>query len=279
MIFFPNCKINLGLNIVSKRDDGYHNLETVFYPLSITDAIEIVQDNNPEDADTDIVYSYSGIDINAPIEKNLCVKAYRLLKKDFPDLPKIKLHLHKSIPIGAGLGGGSADGAFTLQLLNKKFELGLSPDYLADYALSLGSDCPFFIYNKPIFATGRGEIFHPIELNLHQYKIVLVYTGFYINTAEAFSGITPAIPELSIKEIIQLSPENWKEKLVNNFETTVFKKYPELEKIKEQLYKAGAIYASMSGSGSVIYGLFEKGKTIDLNFAGNYYLRESICEF
>jgi len=273
VLIFPNCKINLGLNIIRKRTDGYHDLETVFYPLPVTDALEIITAEKTT-AQTGIVFSSSGLNIDGNTESNLCVKAYRMLKKDFPDLPSIKMHLHKAIPMGAGLGGGSADAAFTLMLVNNKFNLNLSTNQLINYALQLGSDCPFFIINKPCFATGRGEILEAISLDLSAYKIVIVNPGIHINTSWAFNQIKPAQPNISIKEIIKQPIINWKDQLQNDFEKSVLAHYPELQQLKEQLYASGALYAAMSGSGSTFYGIFEKTVGVNIrNFSAGYFVK------
>ena len=236
MILFPNCKINLGLNILKKRDDGFHDLETVFYPLMLKDVLEIIPttNNQHQTPNTKQVllettnskfeipsFSSSGLTIHGDSSTNLCVKAYQLLKKDFPNLPSIKIHLHKAIPIGAGLGGGSADGAFTLRLLNEKFNLKLSTEQLIQYALQLGSDCPFFIINQPHFATARGEVLSPIQLDLSAYKFVIVNPGIHVNTGWAFSTITPSIPKKSIQQIIQQPITTWRNELINDFEISV----------------------------------------------------------
>ena len=267
MVAFPNCKINLGLNIVSKRNDGYHDIETFFYPVQLKDALEIIEKEN-------IQFSISGSLVDGEYSDNLCLKAYQLLKNDFPKLAPIQMHLHKAIPIGAGLGGGSADAAFTLKLLNKKFDLSLPEKQLMKYALQLGSDCPFFISNKACFATGRGEILEQINLDLSPFKIIVVYPGIHISTSWAFSKVTPVVPVKSIKEIIQQPISTWKEELKNDFEKPVFTKYPEIKKIKEELYKEGAVYASMSGSGSAVYGIFEKDKTSSFTFSVKHFARE-----
>ncbi|HET6766362.1 MAG TPA: 4-(cytidine 5'-diphospho)-2-C-methyl-D-erythritol kinase [Chitinophagaceae bacterium] len=267
MVTFPNCKINLGLNIVNKRTDGYHDIETVFYPVKINDAIEVIEKKK-------VQFSISGLPIEGDQENNLSIKAFYLLKEDFPQLPSIHLHLHKTIPMGAGLGGGSADGAFTLKLLSKKFDLHLSEKQLMDYSLQLGSDCPFFIPNKPCFATGRGELLEKIDLDLSRYKIVIVHPCVHVSTSWAFSNIKPATPGNSVREIIKQPIETWKEALRNDFEGPVFTKYPEIKKIKEDLYTAKAIYSSMSGSGSAVYGFFEKDKPISLSFPENYFIKE-----
>ena len=249
MVSFPNCKINLGLHITGKRPDGYHNLETIFYPISIKDVIEIV----PSDT---FQFITSGLLINGSSDENLCVKAYRLLKKDFPGLPPVKMWLHKHIPMEAGLGGGSADGAFTLKLLNEKLSLNLSTDQLIGYASQLGSDCPFFIFNTPCHATGRGEVIEPFPLDLSGYSWVIVHPEIHIKTAWAFSRINPQAQQKSLKEIIVLPMEQWKDELKNDFEDPVLSEYPQLLGIKEKLYEAGAVYVSMTGSGSSFYGLF-----------------------
>ncbi|HEV8284402.1 MAG TPA: 4-(cytidine 5'-diphospho)-2-C-methyl-D-erythritol kinase [Chitinophagaceae bacterium] len=270
MVVFPNCKINLGLNIVSKREDGYHDLETVFYPIGLRDALEIIKIGKDG---KDIHLSTTGKVIDGEIRDNLCVKAHRLLKNNFPNILQIKMHLHKTIPSGAGLGGGSSDGAFTLKLLNHIFDLRLSTEKLLDYALQLGSDCPFFIINKPCFATGRGEFLEKIELDLSAYKLVIINPGIHVNTTEVFSMISPIQPSKSIKKIIQQPIETWEEELKNDFEEPVFKKYPVIKSIKDELYKAGAVYASMTGSGSTVYGIFEKNKTPQFSFPSNYFIK------
>ena len=201
------------------------------------------------------------------------MKAYQLLKKDYPALPPVKMHLHKVIPTGAGLGGGSADAAFSLQLLNDYFKLELSTDQLLHYALSLGSDCPFFILNKPAYATGRGELLKPVSVDLTGYTLVIINPGIHVPTAQAFAGIRPAQPERSLKEIIAQPVSSWAEELVNDFEKPIFYQYPEIAAIKDELYRAGAVYASMSGSGSTVYGLFADGKPLILNLPPDYFIK------
>jgi 4-diphosphocytidyl-2-C-methyl-D-erythritol kinase len=268
VVTFPNCKINLGLHILGKREDGFHNLETVFYPVAFKDALELLPSPN-----TEIEFTATGLAVDGNAADNLCVKAYHLLKKDFPELPAVKIHLHKAIPLGAGLGGGSANAAFMLKLLNEKFKLNLSTDQLINYALRLGSDCPFFIINKPCFATGRGEVLEEISLDLSAYKIVLINPGIHINTGWAFSNITPALPEKSIKEIIQQPISNWKEDLKNDFETAVFAAHPAIKEIKEALYAQGAAYAAMSGSGSTVFGIFNSPVDIIPFKNKNYFIK------
>lgn len=267
MIAFPNCKINLGLRILRKRTDGYHDLETVFYPLPFYDVLEIIPANG---ASTQ--FSTSGLVVETGND-NLCIKAYALLQKDFPALPPVQMHLHKTIPMGAGLGGGSADAAFVLTLLNKKFHLSISQKKLIEYALQLGSDCPFFIYNKPCYATGRGEQMEEVNIDLSSYSFVIVNPGIHVSTAKAFTGITPAVPALSVKKIIQQPVAAWKNALVNDFEQTIFPAYKEIEAIKETLYSKGALYASMSGTGSTVYGIFENAGLSAFNFPSHYFIK------
>jgi len=271
VIVFPNCKINLGLRILGKRSDGYHDLETVFYPLPFCDILEVIHST---DDDLGLSFSTSGSPIEGNNSKNLCVKAYELLQKYHPALPGAKVHLHKVIPSGAGLGGGSADGAFTLKLLNAKFDLQLSNDQLNDYALQLGSDCPFFILNKPSLAEGRGEILETLQLDLSHYKFLIVNPAIHINTAEAFAAISPSIRPRALKEIIQQPIDTWKHDLINDFEESAFRQFPEIEAIKTRFYDAGALYASMSGTGSTVYGIFTKDAVADHPFPPNYFLKE-----
>ena len=262
MLDFSNCKINLGLNIVSKRADGYHDLETIFYPIPFCDALEIIEDKNPgntaNDTDQGIRFSTSGLSIPGSATANLCIKAYHLIKTDFPKLPPVQMHLHKVIPMGAGLGGGSSNGAFALRLLNQKFELGIDQNQLLLYALQLGSDCPFFIVNKPCYATSRGEMLEPIGVDLSGYAIVLINPGIHVSTNEAFASVKPKKPGINCRDIISQPISNWRESLANDFEAGVFQLHPELDAIKAGLYQTGAVYAAMSGSGSTLYGIFEK---------------------
>ena len=275
MIEFPNCKINLGLRIVRKRKDGYHDLETIFFPVPLNDVLEIIRDPQHQQVNTSSVrFSASGISVDGKINDNLCIKAFNLLQKDFPQLPAIQMHLHKAIPMGAGLGGGSSDAAFTLSLLNKQFNLGLSQEQLINYALQLGSDCPFFILNTPCYATGRGEIMQPVIINLEAYKFIIVNPGIHINTSQAFSGITPDLPEKSLQDIISHPIEAWKNEMSNDFEKPIFKLHPEIERIKNKLYANGALYASMSGSGSTVYGIFEKNKKVVIDLPSSYFVKE-----
>lgn len=249
MNFSPNAKINLGLNITEKRADGFHSIESVFVPIPWTDELEIIP------SETDTRFTSSGIEIPGDSSDNLCLKAYYLLKYKY-NLPEVTIHLKKNIPIGAGLGGGSADAAFVLKCLNQLFGIALSDDELQSYARLLGSDCTFFIKNTPVLAIERGDTFKDISLDLSNYYIVLVYPNIHVSTATAYSGVKPKYPEYALKDVLSMNPTDWKDFVYNDFEASIFKKFPELETIKLQLYEYGAFYASMSGSGSTIYGLF-----------------------
>lgn len=264
MVIFPNCKINLGLNILQKRDDGYHDIETVFFPLPFADALEIITSKNVTK------FINSGISAGES-ENNLCLKAYLLVKKDYPQLPEINMHLHKVIPVGGGLGGGSADAVSTLLLLNKKYELNIPDSKLYGYALQLGSDCPFFLSNKPCVATGRGEKLNEINLSLSHYKILLINPGILVNTKEIFQHIKPAFPVKKIKEIIQQPIDSWKKEMTNDFEKIVFSLHPEIKKIKEGLYLHKAVYASMTGTGSTVFGIFDKNADVDYPDQKGYF--------
>ena len=275
MIVFPNCKINLGLSVLQKRSDGFHDLETVFYPLPLHDILEAIPIKKSGDS-SGIFFSVSGLEVDGDQTNNLCTKAYRVLKEKFLQLPSVQIHLHKIIPVGAGLGGGSSDAVYTLKVLNEICGLNFSLEQFMEYSSLLGSDCPFFIINKPCFSKGRGELLERTELDLSSYKFLLINPGIAIHTGEAFKSIIPAIPEKSIKEIIKKPIESWRAELKNDFEKTIFPRYPEIAKIKEDMYQAGAIYASMSGSGSTVYAIFSKEKTPGISFSiriilsGNY---------
>jgi 4-diphosphocytidyl-2-C-methyl-D-erythritol kinase len=267
MVIFPNCKINLGLNIIRKREDGFHDLETVFYPLPIVDVLEIISND-----EKDIQFFNTGIPTGQH-EYNLCLKAYHLVKKDYSKLPSIKMHLHKVIPMGAGLGGGSADAVFTLLLLNKKYNLEIPDEKLFEYALSLGSDCPFFLVNKPSLARGRGEISTPIPISLAGYKMLVVNPGIHINTKEIFKEIVPGIPTKKISEIISQPVETWKDELKNDFEKIVFPEHKEISDIKDQMYSNGAIYASMTGTGSTVFGIFTMAEHVVYTPKKSYFYK------
>ncbi len=250
MLTFPNAKINIGLNITEKRPDGYHNLETIFYPIELCDVLEFVEGKETK-------FTCSGLNIEGDSDNNLIMKAYRLLKEEF-DLPAINICLHKTIPMGAGLGGGSADAAFMLKMLNDEFNLGLSTQILEQKASKLGADCAFFIENTPTLAKGIGNIFEPTCINLSGYHIVLIKPDVHVSTAEAYGGCKPQRWNTPLEEAIKLPITEWKNCIFNDFEKTVFVAHPELAEIKNILYDKGALYAAMSGSGSTIYGIFDK---------------------
>ena len=247
MIVYPNAKINIGLNVLEKRADGYHELSSVFYPVKdLYDILEILPS-------TEFYFSSSGIEI--PGERNICTKAFEMLKQDFK-ISNVNIHLHKQIPIGAGLGGGSADGAFMLKAMNLLFDLKLSASQLEKYALQLGADCPFFIENIPKYVQGIGEKMSSVDLDFSTYELKFIFSELHISTAEAYGGITPKKPVANLLDLINQPIENWKTKVKNDFEVVAFNKHPQLEKMKRELYTDGAIYASMSGSGSGLYGVF-----------------------
>ncbi len=251
MIKFPNAKINLGLNIVNRRSDGYHDIETVFYPIALQDAVEIV----PAKGDISSLTTY-GRTINCPTEKNLVMKAYRLLEKEF-NLPPVDIYLHKNIPDGAGLGGGSSDAASALLILNEMFKLNLAIPELATRAAKLGADCAFFIYNTPMMATGIGDILSPIEVELQGKTLLLVKPDVSVPTAEAYSKVTPKASDNALTDIMKSPIGSWENVLKNDFEPSVFAAHPELAEIKNVIYQSGAVYASMSGSGSSLFGIFD----------------------
>ncbi len=269
MISFPNAKINLGLNIVSKREDGYHNLETVFYPIMVKDALEIIVSDKDYDS-----FIESGISTGTSPDSNLVMKALKLMR-EYNDIPFVEVHLLKKIPFGAGIGGGSADAAFMLKLLNEKFQLGITNDELAKIAAKLGADCPFFIYNKPLFAGGIGELFEEIgDFSLQGYHLVLIKPDIHVSTKDAFALIKPQQPTISLKDIIKMPVTEWKDYMVNDFESSIFPKYPAIQDIKERLYELGAIYASMSGSGSSVYGIFKEKTSLKKEFSDCYIWEE-----
>jgi len=249
MIGFPNAKINIGLNITEKRNDGFHNIETVMYPVPLTDALEFVESGS-------LRFDCSGLPVEGNPQQNLVIKAYSVLKAKF-DLPPVHIHLHKNIPMGAGLGGGSSDGAFMLKMLNGYFNLGLQNDELEEYAAELGSDCAFFIKDEPVFACGKGEILKPVDFRLPEMYLLLVKPPFGIPTKTAYSNVVPKKNSLPLKTRIDLPVTQWKQNIKNQFEETLFPLYPELAEIKEELYNVGAVFASMTGSGSAIFGLFK----------------------
>lgn len=256
MITFPIAKINLGLNVVEKRPDGYHNLQTVFYPVPVKDALEVftMDDAFPSDVDCDL--KVTNISIDGDEQRNLVVRAYNLLKSDFPALPRCHAHLWKGIPTQAGMGGGSSDCAYMIRLLNEMFHLGLSEQQMIDYAARLGADCAFFIKNGPCYAEGIGERLEDIQLDLSGWHIAVVRPDIPVPTKEAFSRIRPHFPVKNCRDIVMQPVETWRDQLVNDFEESAFALHPEIGLVKEKLYKMGATYAAMSGSGSALFGLF-----------------------
>lgn len=259
MIVYPHSKINLGLHILRKREDGFHDIETLFYPLRLSDALEIIPAS-----DDKTEFSSSGIPIPGSAEGNLCLQAWELLQKHH-NIPPVKIHLHKVIPIGAGLGGGSSDAAFALKLINDLFEADIPEELLFEYATQLGSDCSFFLSGQPALASGRGEILKPFDLSLKGYYLVLVSPPVHVSTAGAYAGINPSMPETSLEDVLALPVKKWKGLLVNDFEHSVFEKHPEIKEIKNQLYESGALYACMSGSGASVFGIFAQKPAGDLN--------------
>lgn len=255
MISFPNAKINIGLNIVAKRADGFHNLQSVFYPVPLRDVLEVVVDTVASKGE--ISMRTTGLAITGDVEKNLCTRAYRMLHELY-DLPAVKVHLHKVIPMGAGLGGGSADGAFMLTLLNDLFELSVPEEKLFELADKLGSDCPFFVRNTPSYVTGKGMIAKEVEADLSNYHLVLINPGIHVSTVDAFSAILQGSPPANVLEEIEKPVSEWQNKISNDFEKSVFKAHPQLAEIKQKLYGLGADYVSMTGTGSTIYGLFKE---------------------
>jgi 4-diphosphocytidyl-2-C-methyl-D-erythritol kinase len=262
MLTFPNAKINIGLNITEKRSDGFHNIESVFYPVEWCDALEIILNKNPDA--TNVVFQSSGLAIPGNESTNLCLKAWNLLQ-DRINIPPM-IHLHKVIPMGAGLGGGSADGAFTLKMLNEVYELKLSNDELKDFARKLGSDCAFFIENRPVFCFNKGDEFEDFTLNLKGKFVVLVNPDIHISTAEAYSGVSPKKPQIALKTALSQPISEWKKIVKNDFEEKLLLKYPTIAEVKETLYQSGAVYASMTGSGSTVYGIFEEESDLKSSF-------------
>ena len=252
MLTFPTAKLNLGLHITARRPDGFHNLETVLVPLPWTDALEVV----PAATGQATRLTLTGRPIPGAPATNLCLLAYERLRTDFPHLPPVAVHLHKLVPIGAGLGGGSADAAFMLKALNDLFELGLPAEKLEDYARHLGSDCAFFIRNQPVLARERGDVFEPINLTLSGTACCVVYPSLHISTAEAYARIVPAPPAIDLRDALAQPMSNWRDTVKNDFEAALTPTYPVLADIRQRLYAAGAAYASLSGSGSAVYGLF-----------------------
>jgi 4-diphosphocytidyl-2-C-methyl-D-erythritol kinase len=265
MVLFPNAKINLGLSVTEKRSDGYHNIQTVLYPVPLCDALELVIS-----ADSQFRFHTSGLKIPGDAAGNLCMKAWELVQKVF-SLPPVSIHLHKAIPMGAGLGGGSADGAFMIRLIDQVFDLDLSVETMEDYARQLGSDCPFFIRNAPAYAAGKGDRPVPLSVDLSGKYLVIVKPDVHISTGDAYAAVTPAVPELDIEEIVSRPVGEWRNLLTNDFERVLINKFPEIGRIKSKLYEQDALFALMSGSGSAVYGIFDRKAALEKYFAGNFY--------
>jgi 4-diphosphocytidyl-2-C-methyl-D-erythritol kinase len=274
MIVFPHIKINIGLNVVEKREDGYHNIETVMYPVAgLADILEVVFPTSAteEERKNGYVWRTTGRQLNCPIEKNTCIKALRLLGEK-KQLPLVGLHLHKVVPDGAGLGAGSADASFVIKELNKLLELGLTVDEMKEIAVRVGADCPFFIDDQPAYAEGVGEQLTGISLpHIANKKILIVKPDVSVSTAEAYAAITPRRPELNVSEVVKRDVVEWRKLLRNDFEEGVFEKHPELRELKERMYDMGALYAQMSGSGSAIYGIFDEKHEVPQNAFGELF--------
>lgn len=280
MVVFPNVKINLGLNIVAKRPDGYHNLETVFYPIPLTEALEVVVPSEPLGTEAEACgykFSMFGAEVAGDPANNLVIKALNLLKKDF-DIPTVNISLLKKLPMGAGMGGGSSDGAFMLMLLNDLFHLNLAQQQLIDYAAKLGADCAFFTVNKPVYATGIGEIMEPVNVDLGGFTIVIVKPDVFVSTKEAFSGIPVKPTETPVRDLISRPVEEWKDCIFNDFEQTIFPLHPEIAEAKQKLYDAGAAYAAMTGSGASVFGLFRNEPPANFiqQFPGHFYYQTKL---
>ena len=280
MIVFPNVKINIGLNIVGKRPDGYHNLETVFYPVPMTEALEVVVPDYSLGASADACgYSFSqyGEHVAGDPASNLVIKALCLLKKDF-DIPTVSVSLLKKLPMGAGLGGGSSDGAFMLLLLNQMFNLNLSQEQLVAYAAKLGADCAFFTVNRPVYATGIGEIMEPVEVALDGFTILIVKPNVFVSTKEAFSGIPVKPTATPVRDLVSRPVEEWRDCIFNDFEQTIFPLHPEIASVKAELYKADAAYAAMTGSGASVFGLFRGEPPLghDKKFDGCFFFQSKL---
>ena len=275
MITFPIAKINLGLNVVERRPDGYHNLETVFYPVQIKDALELtlMDTRFPSNVDCDI--KVTNLSVEGDEQRNLVVRAYQLLKQDFPQMPRVHAHLWKGIPTQAGMGGGSSDCAYTIRLLNEMFTLGLSDEQMIQYAAQLGADCPFFILSRPAYAEGIGERLQTVDLDLSQYYIGVVRPDIPVSTREAFSLIKPMKPVKCCREVVMQPVETWCDELVNDFEKSVFALHPEIGAIKQRFYDLGAVYAAMSGSGSAVFGLFCERVDLSRHFPSGVF---TYCE-
>lgn len=268
MICFPNAKINIGLRITEKRPDGFHNIESCFYPIPWNDMLEIVPSKK-------LSFDAEGITIPGSGEDNLCVKAFKLIQQDY-QLPPVSIFLQKLIPIGAGMGGGSSDAAFTLKLVNDVFELEISTDQLENYARKLGSDCAFFIRNKPVIAIEKGDVFKPSTVNLSGKTLLAVYPNLHIATAQAYGGVIPKASSTNLNELLQQSITSWHGVVVNDFEKSLFPHYPILEEIKSVLQRNGAEYASMTGSGSTVFGLFNHDVNHELLFDNSFLVKKMV---
>jgi 4-diphosphocytidyl-2-C-methyl-D-erythritol kinase len=269
MIVFPGCKINLGLNIIEKRSDGFHNISSVFYPINWCDALEVISGGNEP-----FKIFTSGLIVEGSLEDNILFKAWKLIHEK-ANIPSLQVYLHKAIPMGAGLGGGSSDAASFIKLINEKFDLKLNAADMKSLASQLGSDCAFFIENKPVLGLEKGDVFEDINVDLSNYYILVIYPGVHSNTREAYEGVTPKKPERSVKEIITSEPvQNWKNCVFNDFEKSIFKKYPQVARLKDQLYESGALYASMSGSGSSVFGIYENKPELNLSKDYLWFLQE-----
>ncbi len=251
MVTFPNAKINIGLNITAKREDGFHSIETLFFPLKLTDMLEYIPSS------TNTLLSISGIQFETNTNNNLVMKAYHELMKEY-QLPPLKIHLHKKIPLGAGLGGGSADAAFMLKSLNDSFHLKISREKLEEMAGKLGSDCPYFLNNRAMYACGRGDKMESVDFDINGYHLLLVVPNISISTPWAYSKCKPVKPTADLRELIKQPLDKWQKSIKNDFEPVVFRAYPEIGLIKSKLLEMGAVYASLSGSGAAVYGLFKK---------------------
>ena len=250
MIVYPNAKINIGLHILEKYPNGFHRIESILYPVDMCDILEII----PSDK---FRFGMSGIPVDGTPDTNLVVRAFRMMEKQY-GIPPVSIHLHKMIPPGSGLGGGSSDAAHTLKALNSLFDKNIPEEVLEDLAMQLGSDCPFFIRNRPVLASGKGNEFSPVSLDLSGYGIKIVTPEFSINTGWAYSQVIPSEKETSLADLIRLPVPQWQGKITNDFEKALFPHYPELARLKRQLLQEGAVYASLTGSGSAVYGLFRR---------------------
>lgn len=273
MLFFPNAKINIGLNIIEKRKDGFHNIESIMYPVGLSDALEFVPATDGVGGFSNPIAIESGLQVDSSANDNLVVKAYNLLALDYK-MPILDINLHKVIPFGAGLGGGSADAAFMLKALNAEYELGITTEQLSKYAAKLGSDCPFFIENKPAFISGVGDIIQPVDFTLSGYHLIIIVPPLQVSTKVAYSNINPIKTKISIIDLVTLPIEKWKDVICNDFEINIFAAFPEIKIIKNNLYRLGASYASMTGSGSAVFGLFRNEIEIGNQFGDSFIWQE-----